>query len=81
MDNHEPTVNEVEEEQNESTDSEEDDTEEGEDEQENKDDEEAEYEENGELQYDDGLITLLHVSFEDMNSEHYGSDFEDSDIL
>ena len=31
-----------------------------------------------ELQCDDGVITLLHASFEDVNSDHYGSDFEDS---
>ena len=43
--------------------------------------EEAVYEENAELQYDDGTITLLHVSFEDVNSDHYGSDFEDSDFF
>ena len=79
--NHEPTMDEVEEGQNDSTDFEEDDTEEGEDEQDNDDEEEAGYEENAEFQYDDGVVMLLHVSVEDMNSDHYGSDFEDSDIL
>ena len=49
--------------------------------QDNDGEEEAEYEENAEFQYDDGVVTLLRVSVEDMNSDHYGSDFEDSDIL
>ena len=57
------------------------DTREGEDEQDNKDEEEAVYEENAELQYDDGTLTLLHVSFEDVNSDHYVIDFEDSDFF